>query len=139
MLSGNLGVDLRISLCGVQDAVFRFGVRYIPMQLEGFTTQPRHGVVFEVKESILACGGFILDHQQFSNHLIRLSIEIRGDRLNDLVAKLEGVGVSLSQSSIDEARHLLRESPDSRIAGSLAIRFVSDEPDLMTQVPAIPG
>lgn len=47
------------------------------MKLEGFTSRPRHGVVFEVAESIRACGGPILDHQQFSNHLLRLSFEIR--------------------------------------------------------------
>jgi len=79
------------------------------MKLEGFTTQSRHGVVFEVTEAIRACGGSILDHQQFSNHLLRLSIEIRRGRLGKLLAGIEAAGVALSQSSADEAEALLKK------------------------------
>ncbi len=110
-----------------------------PMKLEGFTVHPRHGVVFEVTEAVSACGGAILDHQQFSNHLLRLSIEIQRERLDELLAGVEKAGVSLSRTSIDEAATLSREAPEARIAGTLAIRFVSDEPDLRIKAPAVPG
>jgi hypothetical protein len=109
------------------------------MKLEGFTTQSRHGVVFEVTESILACGGVILDHQQFSNQLLRFSIEIRRERLDELLVGIEAAGVSLSQTSIDEAETISREASDARIAGTLVVRFVSDEPDLRIPTHAVPG
>jgi hypothetical protein len=47
------------------------------MKLEGFTTRLRHAVVFDTKEAIPASGGFTLDHQRFSNRLLRLTVEIR--------------------------------------------------------------
>jgi len=109
------------------------------MKLEGFTTQSRHGVIFEVTESILACGGVILDHQRFSNQLLRLSIEIWQERLDELFAGLEAAGVSLTQKSVDEAESVSREAPGERIAGTLVVRFVSDEPDLRIPTPAVPG
>ena len=111
----------------------------ISVKLEGFTTQSRHGVIFEVTESILACGGVILDHQQFSNFLLRLSIEIRKERLGELLAGIEVAGVSLSQTSVEEAETLSREAPGERIGGTLVVRFVSNEPDLRIPTPAVPG
>ena len=109
------------------------------MNLEGFTKQPRHGVVFEVTESLLACGAVILDHQQFSNLLLRLSIEMRKERLGELLAGIEAAGVSLSQTSVDEAETISRRASDVRFAGALVVRFVSDEPDLRIPTPAVPG
>jgi len=109
------------------------------VKLEGFTTRSRHGVVFEVTESIQACGGVILDHQQFSNQLLRLSIEIRRERLGELIAGIEAAGVSLSQTPIDEAETISRETSDERVPGTLVVRFVSDEPDLRIPTPAVPG
>jgi hypothetical protein len=111
----------------------------ISVKLEGFTTQSRHGVIFEVTESILARGGVILDHQQFSNQLLRLSIEIRRVRLSELLEEIEAAGVSLSQTSVDEAHAMPREASDERIPGTLVVRFVSDEPDLRVPIPAVPG
>lgn len=90
-------------------------------------------------ESIRACGGAIQDHQQFSNQMLRLSIEIRRQRLGELVAGVEAAGVSLSQKSVDEAEPISRETPNEKIAGTLVIRFVSEEPDLRISVPAVPG
>ena len=109
------------------------------MKLEGITTRSRHGLIFEVMERILASGGVILDHQQFSSQLLRLSIEIRRERLGELIAGIEAAGVSLSQTSIDEAEAMSREASDERIPGTLVVRFVSDEPDLRIPIPAVPG
>ena len=109
------------------------------MMLEGFTTRPRHGVVFEVTEFITANGGTISDHQQFSNHLLRLSIEIRGNGLPDVLAGLEAARVRLSPPSMDQAIALFEENPGKRIAGTLVIRCVSDEPDLRIPIPVVPG
>ena len=113
------------------------------MKLEGVTTRPRHGVVFEVMESVSKCGGAILDHQQYSNQLLRVSTEIRATRLDGLLAGLAEAGVTLSQDSMDdataEATERTRETREARMAGTLVIRFVSDEPDLRIQTPAVPG
>lgn len=114
-------------------------VECVTLKLEGFTTRARHGVVFEVTESILGSGGVILDHQQFSNLVLRLSIEIWRERLGELLAGIEAAGVSLSRTSVEEAETISREATDARIAGSLVIRFVSDEPDLRVPAPAVPG
>jgi hypothetical protein len=109
------------------------------MQLEAIATGPRHSVVFQVKENIDACGGAILDHKQFSNHLLRLSLEIRRGRLNDMVTNLEAAGLTWSHQSVERIASLSSGPPDDVITGTLAIRFVSDEPGLRVPVPAIPG
>jgi len=113
------------------------------MELEGFTSRPRHGVVFEVNECILNCHGAIVDTQQFSNHLLRLSSEIPVTRLEELLGKIESAGVSLSQASKEEAlsetEMMAGRDPVRRLDGTLVIRFVSDEPDLRIPTPAVPG
>ncbi|MEE4270711.1 MAG: hypothetical protein V2I67_03495 [Thermoanaerobaculales bacterium] len=73
------------------------------MQLEGFTARPRHRVVFEVTENIRASGGFVLDHQEFSNHILRLTVEIASPRPGRLLTGIADAGVDLSESSTGEA------------------------------------
>lgn len=113
------------------------------MNLEGMTRRPRHDVIFDVRENIQGCGGAILDHQQFSNRILSLSIEFSRARFENLLVAIESAGVSLMQTSVndatDEAAGLAQEAPQTKITGSLVIRFISDEPDLRVPVPAIPG
>ena len=94
-------------------------------------------------ESISNCGGAVLDTQQYSNHLVRISLEIPSMRLQELVAGVAEAGVSLTQASVDEASAEAKEqahkAPAVRMSGTLVIGFVSDEPDLRIPSPPVPG
>jgi len=113
------------------------------IRLEGITGRPRHAAVFEIKERIDAAGGCVTDHQQFSNRLLRLTFEIAAERLDALLRGLEAAGLSLTrttvESSIAAAQRAAADAPDVCMTGTLAIRFMSDEPDLRVPVPPIPG
>jgi hypothetical protein len=113
------------------------------VQIEGVTGKPRHALVFEVKEKIHECGGSVLDYQQFSNRLMRLTIEVAAGRLGDLITLVEDAGLSLSGSTVEAAiaaaKTAEEHQPGTRITGTLAVRFMSDEPDLRVPAPPIPG
>jgi len=73
------------------------------MQLEGWTRSARHAAVPAVRDAIDATGGSILDHQQFSNRVLRLTIELPAAHLERLVTALEEVGVALSRPTVEDA------------------------------------
>jgi hypothetical protein len=108
------------------------------MQLEGFTRSARHAVIFELGKRLSACGASILDHQHFSNRVLRLSIEVSCSLLNELIAAIEQAGVSLfDRPGTDGASE--NDLGARPVTGTLTIRFVSDDPDLPIPVPPIPG
>ena len=113
-------------------------VRCLGMRLEGHTRRPRHAAVFEVKESILNNGGAITDYQLFSNRVLRLSIEVPSARMAELIAGIEATGVDLVETTVRDAVSEAQRS-EARLVGTLAIRFLADEPDLRGFVPPIPG
>jgi hypothetical protein len=83
-----------------------------------------------------------LDHRLSSvlKHLNLHQFEVSRSKLSSLAASLQETGLHLSQESLEQ----LRPTNDSMLkqqdlAGTLQITFIHDEPDLIREVPAVPG
>jgi hypothetical protein len=110
------------------------------LRLSGFTKAERLEMTHRVSEAINQSGAWITDFHQYSNVLICINFEIPLADLSRLAATLQATGLQLSQESIDQLTPVnasTRKQPE--LPGTLQITFVHVEPDLLREVPAVPG
>ncbi|WP_169218896.1 hypothetical protein [Brasilonema sp. UFV-L1] len=110
------------------------------LRLDGFTKAERIGMTACVSEAITRAGGWITDFHLYSNILTCINFEVPIANLDKLAAFLQETGLHLSQESLEQ----LMPANDSRLkekelVGTLQITFVHNEPDLLREVPAVPG
>lgn len=103
-------------------------------------------MISRAKEAILQGGGFVIDFHMFSNLSICLNFEVSAKKIGDLYAALKATGLRLTEEServladcSKQAEQLSAEAGASEVAGTLAITFIHNEPDLRIEVPPIPG
>ncbi|MEG4343152.1 hypothetical protein QUB70_07640 [Microcoleus sp. A003_D6] len=110
------------------------------VRLDGFTKAERIQMTAHVSEAINQAGAWITDFHLYSNILICINFQVPIANLDRLAATLQETGLHLSQESIDQ----LMPANDStlkekELLGTLQITFVHNEPDLLRDVPAVPG
>jgi hypothetical protein len=118
------------------DAVFerRF------LRLDGFTKAERIQMTARVSEAINQAGAWITDFHLYSNILICINFEVPSANLDRLAASVQETGLHLSQESLDQlipANDLTLK--EKELVGTLQITFVHNEPDLLREIPAVPG
>lgn len=109
--------------------------RLLPIQ--GSTRAERHAVTAQASDAVIACRGYILDYNQFSNMAVCFTIEIPPARLADLRDRLAALDIDLKPPAPEE-QALAADAPEE-VAASLRITFIHNEPDLRIEIPAIPG
>jgi hypothetical protein len=61
-------------------------------------------------------------------------------KLDRLAASLQGTGLDLSQESLEQLMPANNSTfKEKELVGTLQITFVHNEPDLLREVPAVPG
>lgn len=110
------------------------------LRLDGSTRAERIGMTDRVSEAINQAGAWITDFHLYSNILICINFQVHITNLNRLAATLQETGLRLSQESLEQ----LMPTHDStlkeqELVGTLQITFVHNEPDLLRDVPAVPG
>lgn len=110
------------------------------LRLDGFTKAERIQMTAHASEAISQAGAWITDFHLYSNILICINFQVPIANLDRLAVTLQETGLHLSQESMDQ----LMPANDStlkekELLGTLQITFVHDEPDLLRDVPAIPG
>lgn len=110
------------------------------LRLDGFTRAERIGMTDRVSEAINQAGAWITDFYLYSNILICINFQVPITNLNRLAARLQETGLQLSQESLEQLMpahdSILKEQ---ELVGTLQITFVHNEPDLLRDVPAVPG
>lgn len=108
------------------------------VQINASTKQDRHGVTGQVKDAIVAAGGWVTGFQQFSNVSVCIQFEMAAACMAPLVARLEGLGMQFSEAS----RRLpgeLAAKPEAELMGTFQLTFFHSDPDERMIVPAVPG
>lgn len=98
-------------------------------RFSAITIVDRQAALMAVKSAISKTGGRISGHSFFSSTAATVTFEIPANRVEELAAILsaEGVNVSIESSP----------SPSKEeIKATLAITFISDEPEIRREVPA---
>lgn len=109
------------------------------LQLSGFTRADRIQVTDRVSEAINQAGGWITDFHLYSNILICINFEVPLSNLNKLTASLQETGLQLSQESLEQLTPANASMLKQELAGTLQITFIHGDPDLIREVPAVPG
>lgn len=110
------------------------------LRLDGFTKADRIQMTARVSEAIDQAGAWITDFHLYSNILICINFQIPSTDLDKLAATLQATGLHLSQESLeqlistDDATLIEKE-----LVGTLQITFIHNEPDLLREIPAVPG
>jgi hypothetical protein len=118
------------------DAVFeqRF------LRLDGFTKAERIQMTARVSEAISQAGASITDFHLYSNVLICINFEVPSANLDRLAASLQETGLHMSQESLEQLMPANDSTPKQKeLVGTLQITFVHNEPDLLREIPAVPG
>lgn len=116
-------------------------MEFKPLRLEAVTTHPRHALVEAVREVLNTLGSITSSHA-FSNLALTLHFEMYRERLGRLRPALEALPLRLSVESLETLTRLESldlESLPEELAGSIALTFVHNEPDLRMEIPAVPG
>jgi hypothetical protein len=110
------------------------------LRLDGFTRAERIEMTDRVSEAISQAGAWITDFHLYSNILICINFQVPIANLDRLSAKLQETGLQVSQESLNQLMpthaSMLKEQ---ELVGTLQITFVHNEPDLLRDVPAVPG
>ncbi len=110
------------------------------LRLDGFTKAERIGMTARVNEAINQAGAWITDCHLYSNILICINFEVPNTKLDKLAAFLQETGLHLSQESLEQLMPVNDSTLKHReLVGTLQITFVHNEPDLLREVPAVPG
>lgn len=110
------------------------------LRLDGFTKAQRIQMTARVSEAINQAGAWITDFHLYSNILICLNFEVPSANLDKLAASLVQTGLHLSQESLEQLMPANNSTPKQKeLVGTLQITFVHNEPDLLREVPAVPG
>jgi hypothetical protein len=110
------------------------------LRLDGFTKADRIQMTDRVSEAINSAGAWITDFHQYSNLLICINFQVAIADLGRLATTLQETGLHLSQESLKQLTSV-RDSTlsEKELGGTLQITFVHHEPDLLRDVPAVPG
>lgn len=112
------------------------------LRLDGFTKAERIRMTDDVSEAINQAGAWITDFHQYSNILICINFQVPVVKLEKLAAMLQETGLQLSQESLEQLRSAHDSMPKAlelELVGTLQITFVHNEPDLLRDIPAVPG
>lgn len=110
------------------------------LRLDGFTRAERIGITDRISEAINQAGGWITDFHQYSNILICINFQVPIVYLDKLTTTLKETELQLSQESLEQLMPAHDSMPkEQELIGTLQITFINNEPDLLRNVPAVPG
>ncbi len=110
------------------------------LQLDGFTKSDRLPTTARISEAINQSGAWITDFHQYSNIVLCINFQIPRTYLPRLAAALNETTLHLSQKSLDQLTPSdPPPSPDQEYTGTLQITFIHNDPDLLREIPAVPG
>ena len=110
------------------------------LRLDGFTKGERIQMTARVSEAINQAGAWITDFHLYSNILTCINFEVPSANLDKLAASVQETGLHLSQESLEQLMGANDSTlKEKELVGTLQITFVHNEPDLLREVPAVPG
>ncbi|WP_088892869.1 hypothetical protein [Leptolyngbya ohadii] len=110
------------------------------LQLDGFTKAERITMTDRVSQAINQAGAWITDFHQYSNVLICINFEVSIADVGKLSESLQETGLHLSQESLEQLMAFSESTlKQKELPGTLQITFIHNEPDMLRDIPAVPG
>ncbi|OCW57552.1 hypothetical protein AWJ14_01655 [Hoeflea olei] len=110
------------------------------LMLSAVTRANRHGVMREIDDAAVSCGGWIEGHTLFSNVAATFRFVLPAGGLEAFAARIAAAGLQLDGAGLAAlSKRVASAAADDELPGALAVTFVHDEPDLRREIPAVPG
>jgi len=110
------------------------------LRLDGFTKTERIQMTSRVSDAINQSGAWITDFHLYSNISICINFQVASTDVKKLAQSLQETDLHLSPESIEQL--VAVDDPaqnEKEWMGTLQITFVHNEPDLIREVPNVPG
>jgi hypothetical protein len=110
------------------------------VMLDIVTAIPRHDAIDAVKAAAATAEGWIAAHQFYSNKAATVQVMVERCHLVAFCAKLADSGlVKAGSDAVARLMTLAKDGDTSEVRVTATLTFVSDEPDLRIEIPAVPG
>jgi hypothetical protein len=116
------------------------------LRVNALTRADRHATIPALRDAVIKSGGWITDARFFSNTSVCINLEIGLRHVPEFRAALGRLRLSLSEESLSALEDLGRlaaaageRDAEAEVVGTLQVTFIHDEPDLIIEVPPIPG
>lgn len=100
------------------------------IQLEAVTLRAFHAAIAGVSAAITGCGGWVTNHQFYSNTMAMIAFEIPANKMITLIGQLNKLQISTRAFAIPPP------SATQEIKGQINITFLHNNPDIRRPVPA---
>ena len=100
------------------------------IQLEGTTSRDFHSAITDISSAITDCGGWVTNHQFYSNIMAMVAFELPANKLVYLIERLNLAKIST------RGLQFLPTSEPQEIKGQINITFIHNKPDIIRTVPA---
>ena len=100
------------------------------IQLEAVTSRDFHASIADVSAAITGYGGWITNHQFYSNTMAMIAFEIPTNKMAAFIDRLDESHISTRDVAIPTT------SAAQEIKGQINITFLHNNPDLRRPVPA---
>lgn len=110
------------------------------MTINIYTARPRLDAIDAVKSAVTAAGGWISGHTLYSNKAAAISAVVERQDLRTFLEHLADDQLITAESAVYQSLMSLHRAGDDReVTLACAMTFVHEEPDLRSEVPAVPG
>lgn len=99
------------------------------LRLSLYTAMDRNEAIARVREAIVGCGGWIVDHALFPNLSATINMELPGHSVDRSIVRLEDADLD---PRIDGD---LPEDIGGDLRGQVTLTFIHQNPDLKRDVP----
>ena len=91
----------------------------VPLDIQGFTYEQRHGLLADLTAVFANCGGWVLEHKNLSPSNVEFRVEIQLGAALDLYAALVATGFELTRSGHEALTALCTRRRHCRITAEL--------------------
>lgn len=110
------------------------------MTINIYTARPRREAIDAVKSAVTEARGWISSHALYSNKAAAIKAVVERQDLRIFLEHLAANHLVIPESAVYQSLMSLHTAGDHReVTLACAITFMHYEPDLRTEVPAVPG
>jgi hypothetical protein len=104
--------------------------------IEAYSIRKRNDVIHELERKITDNGGWIMDHQMFSNKSISLWVVTSRVKLEQMFTDLKMIDLNMNSDRLNSILLAFQSNGNlENIILSLTINFINDYSDLKVKVP----
>lgn len=116
------------------------------IRIETTSKLERHDTIDLVKDLLSRGGAWVIDFKMFSNNILTIQFAITAEDIHKLQEALNQTALLVHEESTQQLDELAAEvelaserEKLKELNGGFVVHFIHNDPDLIIEVPAVPG